>query len=222
VQEVSTSRLHTCESCPRLVRLRREVQAAYPDYHAAPVAPWGSKAARLLIVGLAPGMHGANRTGRPFTGDASGNFLFEALHRAGFASAPRAEDARLIGTRITNAVKCLPPGNRPTAAEIRTCGTYLAAEIATLYGHRPRKPRVLLCLGRLAHDATARALEGTVSGTEAAGIPGFAHGACCEIAASLHLVDTYHPSRQNTQTGRLTMPMLDAVLARVRRILDTP
>jgi len=167
-------------------------------------------------------MHGANRTGRPFTGDASGHFLFEALHRAGFASAPRAEDARLVDARITNAVKCLPPGNRPTAEEIRTCGTYLESEVATLCGRRPGKPRVLLCLGRLAHDATVRALAGTVTGQAAAGRRPFAHGACSEVAANIHLVDTYHPSRQNTQTGRLTMPMLDAVLARVRRILDAP
>ena len=121
--QISTSRLNGCSACPRLVDLRAAVRAAHPDYHAAPVAAWGASSARLLIVGLAPGMHGANRTGRPFTGDASGHFLFEALFRAGFASAPRAEDARLINTRITNAVRCLPPGNRPIASEIRNCGS---------------------------------------------------------------------------------------------------
>ncbi|MGD8418691.1 MAG: uracil-DNA glycosylase [Pseudomonadales bacterium] len=210
--EVSTSRLLVCEACPRLVALRAEVRARHPDYHAAPVPAWGRRDARLLIVGLAPGMHGANRTGRPFTGDASGVFLFAGLHRAGFATAARAEQARLIGTRITNAVKCLPPGNRPIASEIAHCGVYLAAEIATLRGHRPRRPRAILCLGRLAHEAVARVLPERV--------PDFEHGALTAVAANVFLADTYHPSRQNTQTGRLTTPMLDAVLRRVRRCLD--
>lgn len=191
------------------------MRVLHPDYHAAPVAPWGAKSARLLIVGLAPGRHGANRTGRPFTGDASGHFLFEALFRAGFATVPRAEDARLVGARITNAVKCLPPGNRPIASEFENCRVYLAEELATLCGSRPRKPRVVLCLGRLAHEAVTRALPAVD-----VPVPSFAHGVSVRIAAKVHLVDTYHPSRQNTQTGRLTMAMLDAVLAGVRRLID--
>ncbi|MGE0622715.1 MAG: uracil-DNA glycosylase [Pseudomonadales bacterium] len=214
--------MQTCEACPRLVALRAEVRAVHPDYHAAPVAPWGPKSARLLIVGLAPGMHGANRTGRPFTGDASGRFLFEALHRAGFASAPQAADARLLNARITNAVKCLPPGNRPLASEIRNCGAYLREEVARLCGRRPRTPRVLLCLGRLAHDAVVDVLPGVLPHLHRSDIPRFAHGACAEIASNVHLADTYHPSRQNTQTGRLTMAMLDAVFARVSSLLATP
>jgi len=167
----------------------------------------------LLIVGLAPGMHGANRTGRPFTGDASGDFLFSALHRVGLASAPNAQDARLIGTRITNAVKCLPPQNRPVAVEIRQCGSYLAAELETLTGSAPRRARCVLCLGRLAHDAVMRVL-GMRS-------PEFRHGRDAEVRSRLYLVDTYHPSRQNTNTGRLTPAMLDAVLLRTVAILET-
>lgn len=201
-----------CAACPRLVALRHAVREAHPDYHAAPVAAWGRRDARLLIVGLAPGMHGANRTGRPFTGDASGDFLFDALHRHGFTTSADVTRARLNDVRITNAVKCLPPGNRPVAAEIRACRPYLAAEIAELMGRRPRRNRCLLCLGRLAHDATAAALEGRL------GV--FAHGRVHEVSAHRFVVDTYHPSRQNTNTGRLTRAMLDHVLADVRRILS--
>jgi uracil-DNA glycosylase family 4 len=201
-----------CAACPRLVALRNEVREAHPDYHAAPVAAWGRPDARLLIVGLAPGMHGANRTGRPFTGDASGDFLFDALHRHGFATSADVTRARLNNVRITNAVKCLPPGNRPIAAEVRGCRPYLVAEIAELTSRRPRRNRCLLCLGRLAHEATAAALG--------ASLGAFGHGRVHEIAAHCFVVDTYHPSRQNTNTGRLTRAMLDHVLTDVRRILS--
>lgn len=218
----ANGKLRGCEACPRLVALRREVRSQHPEYHAAPVAPWGAASSRLLIVGLAPGMHGANRTGRPFTGDASGRFLFAALYRAGFATAPDAAAAQLVNTRITNAVKCLPPGNRPIAAEMDNCRPYLADELAALCGRRPGKPRVVLCLGRLAHAAAARALPDALPRISRQAIPEFTHGACTEIASNVHLADTYHPSRQNTQTGRLTVEMLDAVLARVRGILEVP
>jgi len=207
------SELSSCCRCPRLVALREEVREAHPGYHAAPVAPWGSVTARLLIVGLAPGMHGANRTGRPFTGDASGDFLFSALYRAGFASAPAAADARLSGVRITNAVKCLPPGNRPLASEIDACRDYLRAEIATLTGPRPRRNRVVLCLGTIAHASAARCFENAV--------PDFRHGRKFEVAAHVWLLETYHPSRQNTNTGRLTPSMLDAVLKQAKMLLET-
>lgn len=222
----SSTGLDRCCRCPRLVALRGEVREARPDYHAAPVAAWGSASARMLVVGLAPGMHGANRTGRPFTGDASGDFLFRALHRAGFASSSRAADARLQGIRITNAVKCLPPENRPVAAEIANCASYLSAELVELCGERPRKARVVLCLGRLAHDAVARTLStagaaGSGAGRSAvAGIPAFGHGKVTEVATNLYLLDTYHPSRQNTNTRRLTEAMLDAVLAEARVLLE--
>ena len=217
--------LRECSLCPRLVAQRASVRLSHPDYFAAPVPVWGRKHARMLIVGLAPGMHGANRTGRPFTGDASGDFLFSALHRAGFSSAPAAADARLAGVRITNAVKCLPPQNRPTAAEIRNCRPFLAAEIAALRGVRPRRPRVILCLGRVAHDAVLRALPesdelpGASARAQSKALPGFRHGQVVRAAAKLQLLDTYHPSRQNTNTGRLTAAMLDAVLLSARRIL---
>jgi len=166
----------------------------------------------MLIVGLAPGMHGANRTGRPFTGDASGDFLFQALYRAGFATAPTAQVARLLGVRITNAVKCLPPGNRPKACEIRNCGRYLASELHALCGVRPRQPRVVLCLGGIAHQAVAAQLGSAVKP--------FRHGAHTVVRKNVHVLDTYHPSRQNTQTGRLTAAMLDRVLERARTVLD--
>ncbi len=171
----------------------------------------------MLIVGLAPGMHGANRSGRPFTGDASGDFLFAALHRAGLASTPEAGSARLRGIRITNAVKCVPPGNRPLAAEIGNCRSFLEQEIGTLCGRKPRRSRVLLCLGGLAHEAVARALPDDMD--EA--LPKFRHGQAFEITRQLVLLDTYHPSRLNTNTGRLTPRMLDEVLNQACRILDS-
>ncbi len=191
--------------------LRHAVREAHPDYHAAPVSAWGSRSARLLIVGLAPGMHGANRTGRPFTGDASGEFLFRLLNRHGFATAPDAGRARLRGVRITNAVKCLPPGNRPAAAELRACQPYLEAELHELIGDAPRRNRLVLCLGRMAHGAAARALNRRDVK--------FRHGLCVELRAHVWLLDTYHPSRQNTNTGRLTEEMLSAVLERARALL---
>ena len=223
----SSSPLECCRRCPRLVALRREVREARPDYHAAPVAAWGTKRARLLIVGLAPGMHGANRTGRPFTGDASGDFLFRALHRAGFSSSENAADARLIGIRITNAVKCLPPENRPVAAEISNCAPYLDGELHELCGAHPRRPRVVLCLGRLAHDAVVRTLAARHTAGESATrrskleLPAFAHGLVAEVAPRVHLLDTYHPSRQNTNTKRLTEEMLDQVMTTARQLLDS-
>ena len=205
--EITRSQLLRCRACPRLVATREQVRAAHPDYHAAPVPAWGRRDARLLIVGLAPGMHGANRTGRPFTGDASGRFLFEALHRAGFASAPTADEAELLGVRITNAVKCLPPENRPLGKEIGNCSAYLRQEIATLTGKSPRRPRAILCLGGLAHNAVGRALDRRVAP--------FAHGREQAVGGRLALLDTYHPSRLNTNTGRLTAAMLDSVLERL-------
>ena len=205
-------RLDRCGDCPRLVDLRRAVREQFPAYHAAPVRAWGARSARLLIVGLAPGKHGANRTGRPFTGDASGTFLFDSLARYGFSTSGDANVARLTGVRITNAVKCLPPDNRPTAQEIANCRPYLAGELEELIGLRPRRRRVVLCLGRLAHDAVAATLG--------LRLPGFAHAGELELGPAVRLFDTYHPSRQNTNTGRLTRRMLDTVIARVRVTLD--
>lgn len=185
----------------------------YPGYHAAPVPAWGSKRSRLLIVGLAPGMHGANKTGRPFTGDASGEFLFRALHRAGFTSSEDVASSQLNDLRITNAVKCLPPGNRPTASELNNCREFLITELRELTGKHPRQSRVVLCLGGLAHDAVAKAL----------GLRGirFQHGQKLQLGNSpVWLIDSYHPSRLNTNTGRLTPAMLEAVLQQISLLLE--
>lgn len=201
-----------CSRCPRLVALRAEVRVRHPEYHAAPVSAWGRRDCRLLIVGLAPGMHGANRTGRPFTGDASGDFLFRALHRAGFASTPDAATARLSNCRITNAVKCLPPANRPVAAELSSCRPFLTAELAALRGRRPKRPRLVLCLGRTAHDAVAR--------SQIEPVPEFSHGQLLALAPNFYLADTYHPSRLNTNTRRLTESMLDEVFEEVGQTLE--
>jgi len=205
-------RMTQCRACPRLARHLDGVRQQHPDYHASPVEPWGRSSARLLIVGLAPGMHGANRTGRPFTGDASGVFLFESLARAGFASTADPRDARLDNACITNAVRCLPPDNRPLTAEVVRCRGFLNHELRELWWPRARMPRCVLALGRIAHDAVGRALE-----TELAP---FCHGAEQDLRPGLLLLDTYHPSRQNTNTGRLTRSMLDAVVGRARRYLD--
>jgi uracil-DNA glycosylase len=207
-RQLASAPLETCRACPRLARHLDELRERYPDYHCRPVAAWGRPSARLLVVGLAPGLHGANRTGRPFTGDASGTFLFAALARAGFVTSPDPQRARLLDVRITNAVRCLPPANRPVAAEIRRCSGYLAAELALLWQPRMRRPRGVLALGRLAHEAIGLAL-----GTR---LPEFAHGQAVALAAGLVLFDSYHPSRQNTNTGRLTASMLDAVLERTK------
>ncbi len=206
-----------CQRCPRLAANLAEVRERHPDYHAAPVPCFGSPDARLLIVGLAPGMHGANRSGRPFTGDASGRLLFEVLFETGFANRPqscrRRDGLQLLGCRLTNAVKCLPPGNRPVATEIRNCREYLDAEIGALWRPTVRKARVLLALGRIAHDAI-------VSVVRPATATPFGHGARHLVHDRLWLIDSYHPSRQNVNTGRLTRQMLFDVFAFARQTLD--
>ena len=197
-----------CRECPRLSGFLDEVRRDHPDYHARPVAPFGDAAPRLLIVGLAPGMHGANRTGRPFTGDYAGILLYETLHRFGYASRPVSESARdgleLLGCRITNAVKCLPPQNKPESAEIRQCNGYLRGEIAAL-----SPGAAILALGLVAHAAALRAV-----GARAKDFP-FAHAAAHRLPDGRMLYDSYHCSRYNTQTKRLTPAMFEAVLARI-------
>jgi uracil-DNA glycosylase family 4 len=194
------------------VALREQVTSEYPDYHAAPVPAWGRKSARLLIVGLAPGMHGANKTGRPFTGDSSGEFLFRALHRAGFSSSKNAASSRLDEVRITNAVKCLPPGNRPSTVELNNCRDFLMTELHELTGRRPRRDRVIFCLGGLAHDAVTKALA--LDRTR------FQHGQQLQLDNQpVWLVDSYHPSRLNTNTGRLTEAMFDGVFQQINALL---
>lgn len=187
------------------------MRLAHPRYHNAPVAPFGDRAARLLIVGLAPGAHGANATGRPFTGDFAGKLLYRSLFDAGLATHPESVSAddplRLMGCRITNAVKCLPPGNKPTTAEADTCNAYLEAELELL----PEGP-VILALGAIAHRAVLRAL-----GVKQSERP-FAHGSVHALAGGRRLVDSYHCSRYNTQTRRLTEAMFTAVLENARKL----
>lgn len=197
-----------CPLCPRLADFRRGNAASLPTYHNGPVRSFGALDARMLVVGLAPGLHGANRTGRPFTGDAAGTLLYPALIANGFATGTfdaRPDDGLVLrDCRITNAVRCVPPKNRPTGAEIATCNRYLAAEIAAM----PRLA-VVLALGGLAHGAVLRALG------ERPARHGFRHGAVHALA-SFTLIDSYHCSRLNTNTGRLTPAMFDAVVRAAR------
>ncbi len=204
-----------CRRCPRLVTHLAEVQRAHPDYHCAPVPPFGAERPRLLVVGLAPGMHGANASGRPFTGDHAGILLYRTLHRSGFASAPvslhRDDGLRLLDAAITNAVKCLPPQNKPSATEIKACNPYLAAELRGL----PARA-VVVALGRIAHDAVLRALGRPLKAHP------FAHGAEHPLDEKRLLLDSYHCSRYNTQTRRLTETMFEAIFERARSYLESP
>lgn len=197
-----------CPLCPRLSAFRAEMRQRFPEWHNAPVPSFGSAEARLLIVGLAPGLRGANRTGRPFTGDFAGDLLFRTLQLHGLAAGDyrreRDDGLRLLDCRISNAVRCVPPANRPTPAEVRTCGRFLAAEIAAL----PRL-RAVVALGRVAHEAVL-----TTLGVARSAFP-FAHGNLHQPRAGLLLADSYHCSRQNTNTGRLTEAMFEAVFSQI-------
>jgi len=201
-----------CALCPRLAAFRAANRRAYPDFHNAPVASFGGSGARLLIVGLAPGLKGANRTGRPFTGDYAGDLLYPMLIRFGFARGDygRAADDGLVlvDCRITNAVRCVPPGNKPVGAEIGACRRFLAAEMAAM----PNLAAVL-ALGTVAHGSVLSAL-----GCRKARYP-FAHGAVHELPGGRLLADSYHCSRYNTNTGRLTEAMFADVFTALRRRL---
>jgi uracil-DNA glycosylase family 4 len=201
-----------CRLCPRLAGFLDSVRAEHPDYHAAPVASFGDPKARLIVVGLAPGMHGANRSGRPFTGDYAGILLYRTLHKYGFSSGPesvsRDDGLKLLDCRITNAVKCLPPANKPLPAEVRQCNGYLKAELAGA-----EEGSVFLALGRIAHEAVLRA-EGLKPAAHT-----FRHGAEHKLQRAI-LLDSYHCSRYNTQTKRLTQAMFETVMARARTLLD--
>jgi uracil-DNA glycosylase family 4 len=200
-----------CTLCPRLAAFLAKTSRANPDYHCKPVAPFGEAAPRLLIVGLAPGMHGANRTGRPFTGDYAGILLYESLYALGLASAPESRDRSdglaLRGVRITNAVKCLPPDNKPLPAEIGTCNQYLKAELEQL-----DSVRSILALGTVAHDAVLVASGLRKSAAR------FGHGREHELPRGRHLVDSYHCSRYNTNTRRLTTDMFQTALRRAAQL----
>jgi uracil-DNA glycosylase family 4 len=202
-----------CPLCPRLAAFRHEIRARQPDWFNAPVPSFGPREARLLIAGLAPGLRGANRTGRPFTGDYAGDLLFRTLIEFGFAEGryeARPDDGlTLLDARISNAVRCVPPENKPTPAEIATCRRFFAASLADM----PRL-RAVVALGRIAHDSLA-----TTLGLRPAALP-FGHGAV-HAAGGLTIFDSYHCSRQNTNTGRLTADMFRAVFAAVRAHLDS-
>ena len=202
-----------CRLCPRLAVFLDEVRAEHPDYWARPVPSFGESNPRFLIVGLAPGLHGANATGRPFTGDWCGPLLYSTLHRHGFAtkatSVQRGDGQSLVDCRIANAVKCLPPANKPELSEIRRCNGYLTREIAML-----PTLSAILALGTIAHRAVIESLGEKVSAWR------FAHGAKLLLPNGTTLFDSYHVSRYNTNTGRLTEAMFDAVVADVRRHLD--
>jgi len=191
-----------------------QVRISHPDYFAQPVPPFGVNEPRLLIVGLAPGMHGANRTGRPFTGDFAGILLYETLHRYGFASRPVSEHAAdglvLFDCRITNAVKCLPPENKPETSEIKICNRYLSDELKALDEYAS-----VLALGQIAHKSVLMAL-----GLKQGDYP-FGHAAEHRLPNGLTLFDSYHCSRYNTQTKRLTPAMFHAVFERIRQKIDT-
>jgi len=201
-----------CPLCPRLVAFRVAQRAPQPAWHNAPVPSFGELNARLLIVGLAPGLKGANRTGRPFTGDYAGVLLYGTLTKFGLAHgeyAERADDGlTLVDCRITNAVRCVPPANKPETAEIRSCGQYLAAEIAAM-------PRLvaILALGQIAHQAVLAARA-----HKRARYP-FVHGAVHELPGGLILADSYHCSRYNTNTRQLTHPMFEAVFIELKHRL---
>ena len=201
-----------CAKCPRLVDFLKVVRERHPDYACRPVPSFGALGSRLLIVGLAPGLHGANATGRPFTGDHAGILLYKTLHKFGFSSAPDSkpgDDLSLKDCAVTNAVKCLPPENKPVAAEVNACRTFLINELDAV----PPKG-VILVLGKVAHDSVVRGLGLSVGSLR------FQHAGEYALPGGRTLVSSYHCSRNNTQTGRLTAEMFDRVFFRVKEILS--
>jgi uracil-DNA glycosylase family 4 len=221
--ELLQTEVTTCRRCPRLVDWREEVartkRAAFRDeeYWGRPIPGFGDPAARVLIFGLAPAAHGGNRTGRVFTGDRSGDFLFGALHRAGFANRPtsvrRGDGLRLRNCYVTAAVRCAPPANKPTPTERDTCQEWWLAELRLL-----RRVRVIVCLGAFAWDSAVRGLRAL---GHDAGRPSFGHAAEAGIGPYT-LLGCYHPSQQNTFTGRLTAAMIDGVLSRATDLVARP
>ncbi len=202
-----------CRRCPRLARHLDAVKKKYPRYHAKPVAAFGDPNPGLLVVGLAPGLHGANATGRPFTGDHAGIILYKTLHEFGFASHPesvsRRDGLQLNHCRITNAVKCLPPGNKPTGKEVTECNIFLGSEI-----NRLKPGSLIMALGTVSHRAILRAC-----GLRQVDYK-FKHGALHRITSELRLIDSYHCSRYNTQTRRLTTMMFRAVFRKATQLLN--
>src|SRR5688572_24582821 len=211
------SEIIVCRKCPRLVVWREEVarvkRRAYKDqeYWGKPVPGFGDASARVLVVGLAPGAHGSNRTGRAFTGDASGEFLYPALYRAGFADQPtavsRGDGLTLKDLYIAAAARCVPPDNKPTPEELNNCQPYLQREMEIL------KPKVIVCLGRIAFDRIVKMYSAKNQGCK------FAHGAVYELMTGHWLLCSYHPSQQNTLTGKLTVQMFDDIWVKAKELL---
>ncbi|MDH5445629.1 MAG: uracil-DNA glycosylase [Gammaproteobacteria bacterium] len=201
-----------CRQCKRLDSFLKKVKTEYPDYHARPVAPFGVAKPDLLIVGLAPGMHGANATGRPFTGDYAGILLYETLYKYGFSTKPESisqqDGLKLKRCRITNAVKCLPPENKPTGVEINTCNSFLANELAGL-----KKGAIILVLGGIAHKAVVKAYGLKQSDYS------FGHGKVYDLPDNSKLVTSYHCSRYNTSTKRLTEKMFHQVFEKILKLM---
>lgn len=208
--EPARSPAHDCQLCPRLATFRQTNRNTFPDWHNDPVAPFGDVGAEVLIVGLAPGLRGANRTGRPFTGDYAGELLYATLIEFGLASgryAARADDGlRMIGCRVSNAVKCVPPENRPTPIEVATCNVFLKSELAAM-----NRLMAILALGHIAHDAVLLAM-----GRKRASCK-FSHGATHDLGNGLRLFDSYHCSRYNTNTNRLTPAMFHDVVGQLAK-----
>jgi len=202
-----------CKQCPRLANFLDKVSQSNPGYHCRPVAPFGAINPQFLIVGLAPGMHGANRTGRPFTGDYAGILLYETLNKFGFSSSSESislkDELQLYGVRITNAVKCLPPENKPTTHEIKQCNNYLASEIKQI-----NNKLIILALGKIAHEAVLMSQHLTKNHFK------FSHGARHMISGQQILYDSYHCSRYNTQTKRLTQSMFEDVFFKIKREME--
>src|SRR5437762_20218 len=216
-------RIVRCRLCPRLVEWRERVgrekvrRFADQEYWARPVPSFGDPGARLLVIGLAPAAHGGNRTGRIFTGDRSGDWLFRALHKFGFANQPvsvhRNDGLRLRDCYVTAAVRCAPPQNKPLPQEITNCRPYLLRELELL-----KRVRVILALGRLAFDV---AIASVGLEEQASRRPKFEHGAECQLRNGVKLIASFHPSQQNTFTGKLTEPMFDLVFTRVREMVSS-
>lgn len=224
--ETLASRIEACELCPRLRTYCAEVarvrRRAYSDqsYWGKPVPSFGDPDARVLALGLAPGAHGSNRTGRPFTGDGSGNFLYAVLFETGFASQPlaqsREDGMRLVDLRITSVVRCAPPGNKPLPTEIRNCAAFVDDEIAIL-----KNLRVVVCLGKIAFDGYLAHLLRLGKISSRKGLV-FRHGAAYSLPDGQHILATYHPSLQNTNTGLLTRAMFRDIFLRARVLAELP
>jgi uracil-DNA glycosylase len=222
--EALNARVVACNLCPRLrthcteiARVRRRAYAEW-EYWGRPVPSFGDPEARVLALGLAPGAHGSNRTGRPFTGDGSGDFLYPVLHEAGFASHAKAnsrdDGMKLTGLWITSVARCAPPGNKPTPEELRNCAPFLDQELTLL-----RNLRVVVCLGRIAFDGLVAHEQRSGGSIVRSDFP-FAHGAEYTLPSGLKAITSYHPSLQNTNTGKLTRPMLLTIFRRAGKLAD--